>query len=461
MEVHEFHPVAEIFSLIEGPEFQGLVEDIQENGLLEEIELFDGKIIDGRNRYRACIEADIEPKFSKWEGEEKNLISYIISKNLRRRQLNESQKALVGAKMKPVFEAKAKERQGSRKDISADRRGSSNRKSSEEIAKVVNGSARLIERAIRVLAKGAPELILQVESGGMRLEEAVKVSDKPQDEQLRLLAMTKDERARELKPRKMKTQGEEEQNVSESKTAEPEGVKDTKAYPDEPAPALSKISEGQEFSPISGPTRRINAQEIEPCAELNALPKKTPTEEFEALSEAMIEIVRRGIPIDLIEKHRRELTAALKEVEPQQQPRQKAKRAAKALAFQKAAEEPLSDDGFQAQEPEVVSDPSNEPDGEEALIAMISESNHDILDGAEEISTSPPVAVAAPFLADDVKETAEDSNEGHPSCFGVNPYVNWGKGECKKKGCQLFNDCCEKYNHPGPYSYSSSRNQRG
>jgi hypothetical protein len=51
-----FHEIADIFPMMTASEFAALKRDIQENGLLEPIELYEGKVIDGRNRYRACYE---------------------------------------------------------------------------------------------------------------------------------------------------------------------------------------------------------------------------------------------------------------------------------------------------------------------------------------------------------------------------------------------------------------------
>jgi hypothetical protein len=113
----EFHPIANIFPLMEGEEFDALVADIKANGLREKIATFQGKIIDGRNRYRAlqrlgfkqgavhyfeaiatntvAVDRDFRdmPKGKVPAGFYKaRALAYIISKNIHRRHLTAEQK---------------------------------------------------------------------------------------------------------------------------------------------------------------------------------------------------------------------------------------------------------------------------------------------------------------------------------------------------------------------------------
>ena len=107
-----YHEVANIFPLIDDEAFDALKTDIAENGLLEPIWLHpdDGSIIDGRNRHRACLAANVQPVFKTWTGDG-SLIAFVLSLNLQRRHLTAPQRAAMAVKVLPMLEDEAKERQ--------------------------------------------------------------------------------------------------------------------------------------------------------------------------------------------------------------------------------------------------------------------------------------------------------------------------------------------------------------
>jgi ParB-like nuclease domain len=92
-----FHPFASVFPLLEGDDFDSLVADIKTSGLIEPIVLFEGQILDGRNRYQACLKAGVEPHFTTYKGDDP--CAFIITKNIRRRHLTSEQKRQLLAKL--------------------------------------------------------------------------------------------------------------------------------------------------------------------------------------------------------------------------------------------------------------------------------------------------------------------------------------------------------------------------
>lgn len=109
-ELRQYHEVANIFPLMTGEEFNELKRDIAENGLREPIWLHaDGRILDGRNRHRACVESGIAPIFRTWDGNG-SMVSFVLSLNLHRRHLTSGQRAMVAVDILPMLEEEAKAR---------------------------------------------------------------------------------------------------------------------------------------------------------------------------------------------------------------------------------------------------------------------------------------------------------------------------------------------------------------
>jgi N6-adenosine-specific RNA methylase IME4 len=187
----EFHPLANLFPLIEGTDFDALVDDISRNGLHEPITLYQDKILDGRNRYRSCLAALVEPEFEEYEGNDP--IGYVISKNLTRRHLNDAQRAMVAAKLATLKHGgdRSKSPIG---DLSQ-----------QQAADLLNVSKRTVERAVEVRDHGTPELQCAVELGGVSISAAADIASLPQPEQADIVARGEREilrKAAEIRVRK-------------------------------------------------------------------------------------------------------------------------------------------------------------------------------------------------------------------------------------------------------------------
>jgi hypothetical protein len=107
-ETYTFHEAANLFPMLAAHELEALANDIKQTGLLNPIVLYQGQIIDGRNRYLACQRAGVEPHFIQWEPNGISPLDWVISQNIHRRHLNASQRACLGRELKCKIALEAK-----------------------------------------------------------------------------------------------------------------------------------------------------------------------------------------------------------------------------------------------------------------------------------------------------------------------------------------------------------------
>lgn len=202
----EFHEVATIFPLLEGEALDALVEDIRENGLQFPIELFEGKVLDGRNRQTACLMAGVEPDYVEVTPDDP--VAYVLSLNLHRRHLTVSQASMVAARAREVYDKRAKERQkaGAKKGggrFKRDAKGGeepdddkvpvncpepSKGDARDQAGKAFGISGASVDRASQVIRDGIPELVEAVDAGKLAVSKAVGIVEHDPETQKLLLS---------------------------------------------------------------------------------------------------------------------------------------------------------------------------------------------------------------------------------------------------------------------------------
>ena len=169
-----FHPLADLFPLMQGREFDELVADIRAHGLREPITVLDGQILDGRNRWRACEASGVHPTLVEYDGDDP--LAWVISLNLHRRHLDESQRAMVAAKIATLPK-------GANQHTAP-----ANLPTQPEAAALLNVSERTVRSARRVLDRGSGELVSAVESGRVSVSAAADVTEFPKPRQSEIVA---------------------------------------------------------------------------------------------------------------------------------------------------------------------------------------------------------------------------------------------------------------------------------
>ena len=172
--LYQTHPAADVLELIEGEEFEKLVADIGANGQRDAITLIrvspgtkpaSFQILDGRNRYRAVLRLKKTPAFHYYDG--KDPIGFVESKNVHRRHLTPSQRAMIAAKF-------AKLRDGVRQVGKF-----AEVPTQKQAATKLSVSERAVRSARVVLDKATPDVRKAVERGRIAVDAAAELALMP------------------------------------------------------------------------------------------------------------------------------------------------------------------------------------------------------------------------------------------------------------------------------------------
>lgn len=174
----KFHKFADLFPLMPENELAGLASDIKQHGLREPIVLYEDKILDGRNRWRACKSVGVEPKTKEFSGQ--HPISFVISLNLKRRHLNDSQKAAIAVELLPMLETEAEKRVGGRPK--KDRKPGTQidlvfGRSREHAGRIMGVSHSYVAQA-KAIQEAAPAAFQEIKAGQKTISEVARTLKK-------------------------------------------------------------------------------------------------------------------------------------------------------------------------------------------------------------------------------------------------------------------------------------------
>ena len=159
--------------MMEPDKIRELADDIKANGQQEPIILHEGKILDGRNRYLACLLARVEPKTEFFENlpeaHQTTPQRWVVSLNLHRRHLDDSQRAMVGAKL-----AKLGRGQKSKDDSAL---------TQEDITALMNISGSSWSRAKKAQVKGTKSILVMIEEQEIPVSVGAALAGLPAEEQ--------------------------------------------------------------------------------------------------------------------------------------------------------------------------------------------------------------------------------------------------------------------------------------
>lgn len=109
----QYHPIAEIYPLMDPEEFGHLVADMKKYGYDKghPVMLYEGKILDGRNRWQSAHHAGVKADTTEFVGDNEEALRFVVRQNSIRRHLTAGQKATAALDIERFFTEFAKAKQ--------------------------------------------------------------------------------------------------------------------------------------------------------------------------------------------------------------------------------------------------------------------------------------------------------------------------------------------------------------
>jgi hypothetical protein len=160
------HPAADVFPLMGEADLAALADDIRKNGQRDAIVLLNGSILDGRNRWLAAQKLGHTPITEEWDGIGTPL-DFVVSKNLHRRHLNLSQRAMIACQIATA------EVGGDRMSDHRIQISDGPNVTADQAAKMLGVSRALVIRAKTIWQRGTEQEIEAVRSGDAKVSRTV------------------------------------------------------------------------------------------------------------------------------------------------------------------------------------------------------------------------------------------------------------------------------------------------
>lgn len=166
------HPLSAAFPRMPKDEFQSLLEDITKNGQQDPITLFEGMVLDGWHRYQCSLMLGGNCSTQELP-EGADPVAFVISKNIHRRSLNASQRAVAVAQCHEWAE------RGSRITTISKYAPGAHLKGAKELAKLADVSTRTIVQAKQVIKNGQADEVMNGHASVKSLATPPKLSQPP------------------------------------------------------------------------------------------------------------------------------------------------------------------------------------------------------------------------------------------------------------------------------------------